>query len=295
MFFSTLTTLIALISLISLLQAQTDGNPHGWDRLRRCDNEAYNPPCGLCEGIGGIATSDAKSDIKITSCTPIAEAADVDKSTIPEPFLPDVFTNYGFYEVLIGMKTNPFCIGAFPGPDSLGDHCYTAQQGVFHYDWTKFQLRLDYNVYGFLKNTTLTTYHTKGDMWILNDYGLGVKQCICIDAGRRFNITIYPVNPKFMKDDSRYIGREKLGIEYLWEERIVDHWVKGPHHIWVDVLTGNIIRMWQPWNGLEVLDPAKWQLSADDGLFATPPKDCTKNGLFFRISCDDEGHYIRKK
>ena len=31
-----------------------DGNPHGWDRKRRCDHAGYTPKCGLCEGYGGI-------------------------------------------------------------------------------------------------------------------------------------------------------------------------------------------------------------------------------------------------
>jgi len=55
--------------------SQTDGNPHKWDRQRRCDTDGYNPPCGLCEGIGGIPTSDKNSDIQLTKCTPIAEAS----------------------------------------------------------------------------------------------------------------------------------------------------------------------------------------------------------------------------
>jgi hypothetical protein len=285
-----------LIILVPLVASQKDGNPHGWDRKRRCDDEDYDPPCDLCEGYGGVAWSDRGSDIKLTTCTPIGRPEEVDKSTISEPFLPDVFTNEGFYEVLIGMKTNPLCIGAFPGPDSLGDHCYTPQQGTFHYDWNNYQLRIDYNVKGYLANSTLITYHNKGDMWIISDYSI-FKQCICIDPGRRYNITIYPVNPKFLKEGSRYIGREKLGIEYLWQERIVDHWVKGPHHVWVDVATGKIIRMWQPWNGLEVFDPEKWVLSADPNVFITPPELCKKKGFFssFRVGCDDDGNYIRKK
>ena len=36
-----------------------------------------------------------------------------------------------------------------------------------------------------------------------------------------------------------------LGIEYLWEHREVDHFLKGPHHLWVDVETNQTIRMWQ--------------------------------------------------
>ena len=41
----------------------------------------YDPPCGICDGIGGIVTSDKKSDIKITNCTPIANASKIDNST----------------------------------------------------------------------------------------------------------------------------------------------------------------------------------------------------------------------
>ena len=58
-----------------LASAQTDGNPHNWDRKRRCDNVDYDPPCGLCEGIGGDVWSDKNEDIKITACEPVAEAA----------------------------------------------------------------------------------------------------------------------------------------------------------------------------------------------------------------------------
>jgi len=38
-----------------------------------------------------------------------------------------------------------------------------------------------------------------------------------------------------MKDDSRFIGRENMFIEYVEDFMVVDHWVKGPHHIWKDV------------------------------------------------------------
>jgi len=41
-----------------------------------------------------------------------------------------------------------------------------------------------------------------------------------------------------MEQDSHYLGREKLWIEYLWKEMVVDHWTKGPHHIWMDVEGG---------------------------------------------------------
>ena len=37
---------------------------------------------------------------------------------------------------------------------------------------------------------------------------------------------------------------------------LVDHFVKGPHHVWTDVESRNIVRLWQPYNGLEIFDPA---------------------------------------
>jgi hypothetical protein len=280
---------ILLIGL-TIVSSQSDGNPHGWDRKRRCDNEDYNPPCGICEGVGGIAWSDTPKDIKITSCKPIANATDINPNTLAKPYFPEVFTNNGFYEVLIGQKLDPFCAASFPGPDSKGNHCYQAQQGTFYYDWKNYQLRIDYNQKGVIKNTTLTTLHKEGDMWILLDYNFA-KACLCLDVGMNFNMTIYPVNPQFMKNDSRYIGRELLYIEYLWKEKIVDHYVKGPHHVWVDVESGHIIRMWQPFNGLEVFDPKKWDYSVQPNLFAVPPKMCKKGGYFMRVFCDDEGRY----
>ena len=49
-----------------------------------------------------------------------------------------------------------------------------------------------------------------------------------------------------------YIGRENIGVEYIGEVRDLDHWAFGPHHLWSDPTTGDIVRMWQPFNGLQV-------------------------------------------
>jgi hypothetical protein len=283
-------SVLLLIALGHLANTQADGNPHGWDRRRRCDGEDYAIPCGLCEGYGGIPYGDEPNDITLTRCEPIANASEINISSLAMPYYPEEFTHTGFYEVLIGQKSNPLCVGAFPGPDSTGPLCYQPQQGTFHYDWKNYQLRIDYTQKSFLKNTSLTTYHKKGDMWIVIDYNL-LHQCICTQVGRKYNITLYPVNPRFMQNNSRYIGREKLYIEYLWVERVVDHWVKGPHHVWVDVDTGLIIRMWQPFNGLEVFDPTKWNFSVDPTLFDQPPQLCKKGGALWRIMCDDDGYY----
>ena len=36
--------------------------------------------------------------------------------------------------------------------------------------------------------------------------------------------------------------REIIGIEYLNEVREMNHWAFGPHHMWTDIVTGDIIR-----------------------------------------------------
>ena len=61
---------------------------------------------------------------------------------------------------------------------------------------------------------------------------------------------------------SHFLGRELLGIEYWGPNReltnmVVDHWIKGPHHIWVSAEEGSshygqIVRGWQPWNALQI-------------------------------------------
>ena len=40
----------------------------GWDRTRRCDQQDYDPPCGPCEGVGGIPTGSDNDEITLTTC-----------------------------------------------------------------------------------------------------------------------------------------------------------------------------------------------------------------------------------
>ena len=71
----------------------------------------------------------------------------------------------------------------------------------------------------------------------------------------------------------------------------MDHWAFGPHHLWSEPDTGNIIRMWQPFNGLNVYPSGVPQSSVDHSLFADlPPPLCRAGGALMRIGCDDEGY-----
>ncbi len=55
---SLLQTLLAFCLLLSPSLCQSDGNPWKWGRERRCDTTDYDPPCGLCEGVGGMVWGD---------------------------------------------------------------------------------------------------------------------------------------------------------------------------------------------------------------------------------------------
>ena len=79
-------------------------------------------------------------------------------------------------------------------------------------------------------------------MWIVNDLGLGVHQCICTAPGKDLGLKIYPIRYDFMDPETagmtvRFIGRENLFIEFIEKTMEVDHWTQGPHHIWVDTST----------------------------------------------------------
>jgi len=248
-----------------------DGNPHGWDRLRRCDEDCYDPVCGLCEGIGGIATSDEPGDYTPTKCIALQTADQIRAAGITPviPVWPKEFTNTGFHEVLIGIKSDPFCVSAFPGPNSTFTNCYIPQEGTIYYDQNNNRLRIDYNRfwYQYTRNITEHIHHgvDPSDPYMMNivlkKFMAGVSDfCVCASPG--VGIVEYDCF-----SDSTYLGRELMTIEYLWRDYQVDHWVKGPHHFWVDVASGNIIRMWQPWNGLEIMDPDLWVPSVDANMF----------------------------
>ena len=60
-------SLLLVWTSVEVVMSQADGNPHGWDRTRRCDQQDYDPPCGPCEGVGGIPHGSNNDQIDLTS------------------------------------------------------------------------------------------------------------------------------------------------------------------------------------------------------------------------------------
>ena len=287
---------LILVSSIDHVAAQADGNPHNWDRRRRCDQTDYDPPCRTCEGYGGIPYGDENDQIHLTSCEIINNA-----SAIKNPVKPvwgTTFTLHHYNEILIGPKTDPFCFNSFPSNTSAGKLCYRADSGSQTYDAKDgLGLRYDLNVKTVVGNVTTMVLHQGINMWIINKlpwYAAGVHQCICTNVHQDSDPTspkMYPVNYNWT-DQMYYMGREKIGIEYTDppETEVLEHWGFGPHHVWSKPGTGEIRRMWQPFNGLQVLRNGTNDHNVNISLLKnTPPPLCKKGGATFRIKCDDDG------
>eukprot|EP00945_MAST-04E_sp_MAST-4E-sp1_P002055 g2055.t1 len=294
--------LLLVLSLASVAFSQQDGNPHGWDRKRRCDQIDYSPPCGVCEGYGGIPYGDENDQIHLTTCEPIATASSV-KNPV-KPVWGATFTVHHYSEILIGPKTDPFCFNAFPSNSSIGKLCYRADSGMQSYQAKGGKgLRYDLNVKTVVGNVTTEVLHQGVNMWIINRlpwYAAGVHQCICTTVHQDSDLhspTMYPVDYNWT-EQMFYIGREKIGIEYGAPEdkEVLEHWAFGPHHVWSQPESGKIRRMWQPFNGLQVFPNGTGNHTVDPSLFMdAPPALCKKKGgATFRIKCDDNGYPINK-
>lgn len=291
--------MVASAVVLFYADAQADGNPHHWDRKRRCDQIDYDPPCGPCEGYGGIPTGDENDQITLTTCSVVNNASGVDPKTLIKPVWTEKFATRGYSEVLIGPKVDPFCFQVAPSNQSTGPLCYQKDGGMQTYDMSPggpAALRDDLTLYSEVGHIKSTVIAQGLNLWIVNQfpwYAADTHQCICTNVHQGSDpkaAFLYPIQYNWTQQ-MFYVGREKIGVEYLNEEMVLDHWAYGPHHVWSVPETGKSVRMWQPYNGLEVfpegtenstaVDPTKF----DD----LPPSLCKKGGAIFRIGCTDGG------
>jgi len=295
-----------------------DGNPKGWDRKRRCDQDGM-PRCQLCEGVGGRAWSDKNEDIDITPCTVVANASDVDMKTVAKPIYPRAFTvkrkdgkQGGYSDTLIGWKTDPFCFGFFPQNDSIKPLCYRSEDSlVKYYDIDAEATRIDYTVhnsgvFGLFPNITSTILMVQDTMWIMNHLWV-VDQCIC--ANPSGNHCENPPCKAYIHrydtfETAQYLGREKINVEWIQnhgtgtsgKEMELDHFILWSHHVWTDPISKRLVRAWKPFNGLQNYDPEAWVDKIEDpSVFEAPPAKCKKGGAPIRIHCDDAGNYHPNK
>jgi len=303
-----------------------DGNPHCWDRLRRCDGPnahpdggpGYSPSCGACEGLGGPAWGDKNDQITLPKCTALPTPGKNDTQPVRPGWAMmgknGKFTIDNDRFIMIGKKTDPFCFSFFPSNNSIGNQCYRRQTGKFQVDMSKEQKSVRYDLklhipwpsdkHSLFGNISTTIFHHGPNMWIVNNlYGL-MNQCVCVQplsggsgtSGSHNPDPIYPVMHNWT-NHLTYLSRERLEIEYGVGEMDVDHWVYGPHHAWTPVGSDQIVRMWQPYNGFEVFEPGSIKpgvVNEEDFENMVPPPLCKKGGALARITCTDDGFPTNK-
>jgi len=292
----------ALVLALDLVHAENgpgaDGNPHGWDRRRRCDGTMYKPACGTCEGYGGIPYGDKNEEITLSTCEPVTD--DPARKKI-QPIWSTRMTMAPYYSVQIGPKKDPFCFQAIPENTSAGALCYQRQTGSQVYEMGKYNaLRFDVNLATGAGNVTSAVIAQGPYLWIVNHlpwYALGVKQCICTqpkEGGDAAAKNVYPLQYNWTNRMS-WIGLEEIYVEYVYKNMTLDHWVYGPHHVWTVPTTGSIIRMWQPFNGLQVMPNGTLISDIDPALFdPIPPVECTSASKFtFKIKCNASGYPVK--
>lgn len=288
-----------------------DGNPKGWDRKRRCDQNYEDENgvrgCQPCEGIGGHAYGDGNDEIDFPPCEVVAHAKS-EKFLLPKPVhpvYPKKFTvtsdrsgGFGEMDTLIGWQkpTDTACLAFFPQNDSSSfPLCYRDQSANLKvYDIENergyFEYKIGPNVVLNLTNTTTHILHNDWQMWVMNwipfDAAAPTPQCVCTNPSGQ-HCTDPPCYSYIFNyntfEDAAFVGRERIGVEWIEDAGMgnnsmvkeLDHWNLLPHHVWTDPRTGHIVRAWQPFNGLQVYNPDSWKEGIEDEtVFEYPPAMC---------------------
>lgn len=91
-------------------------------RLKRCDAD-FDPPCQMCEGIGGLVWGDQEHQIDYTTCRPMAGPKEIQPDNITSPVWPMAFTVHE-KTILINQIDEG---GRFPGADPCAPHKFENQ------------------------------------------------------------------------------------------------------------------------------------------------------------------------
>jgi len=251
-----------------------------YDRTKRCDWD-FEPFCKPCEGRGGLLWGNGEGQINYMPCEPVATPDQVPVANRTSPLWPKDFTvdEYAMLTLPNGIcdRDCPCTKIAFKNSTYTLRFTTTPEGPIYH-----------------------TTGHTgpsgpvpiPGSSWALPNGNFYTTvdifghpaDCVCLGPvcpiGGCGNDTIVgPLRYNF-NDHALFIGREKIQPEFLNVEIVADHWVSGPHHFWMNVATGEMVREWQPFNGLNIY--YNWQYAVPD---VSLPKICTSGLLHQNISC----------
>jgi len=208
-------------------------------------------------------------------CTPLLEPKDIPAANLTSPLWPKSFS------------VDEYASLTFPGRDPC----------AVNFKNSTYTLHFKTDADG-------PTYHTvghtgpsgpspfPGKSWALangnfyNTVDLFGHSTFCICLGPKDpvvdNAITGPLSYDFNKG-AKLVGRERVKPEYFDHEIVADHWVKGPHHFWIDVATNQMVREWQPFNGLQTY--VNWNLTTPDPSVIDLPSLCYKGLLHVNVSC----------
>lgn len=251
------------------------GKPTVWyNRTKRCDWD-YTPFCAPCEGVGGMTWGSGEHDWKPMPCSIVAKPEDIPKDNLTSPLWPQSFT--------VDEKASL----TFPGRDPCKVNFRNSTYSLL------FQTTAEGPIYHTIGHTGPSGPSPfPGKSWALpngNFYttvDVAGKTTFCTCLGPVDPVVEHAITGPLSYDFNRgakLIGRERVKPEYLDHEVVADHWVKGPHHFWIEVSTNLMIREWQPFNGLQTY--YNWRVGEPDQELIKVEEGCYKGILRYNISC----------
>jgi len=250
---------------------ETQGEAGKGKRIKRCDWD-YEPFCEPCEGVGGMIWGSGEHDWNPMPCEPVMRPEEIPKENLTSPLWPKAFTVHEQASL------------TFPGRDPCKINFKNSTYDL------QFATKADgpwYHTIGLTGPSGPSPI--PGKSWALpngnfyNTVDAFGKSTFCICLGAKDpvvdNALVGPLSYDFNKG-AKLVGRERVKPEYMTESIVADHWVKGPHHFWIDVKTNFMLREWQPFNGLQTY--SAWNLT-------TPHIEvesiCYKGLLHKNVSC----------
>jgi len=228
---------------------------------RRTCQESRNPPCGPCDGIGGICWGDADDQCTYPTC----EALAAPTKPYP-PVFPSLFT-----AKLQGADRLPH---ELPGSLSPKPR-YSNITSTWWYDFAKRELEHD-TTYSHCPFSALHIGSCQRVLLHKNNseyswHGWAAMPCSCARE---------PMDRPIAGPDAfvgaRFVGRVRITLEYEHKSWVLDHWLKQSFHIFVDAEPGSSTlgmpkRFFSPYSGFVVYRSI--EIGASPSQFALP-KTC---------------------
>lgn len=253
------------------------GKPKVWyNRTKRCDWD-YVPFCSPCEGVGGMTWGNNDDEWNPMPCEVVMQPDDIPAENLTSPLWPKNFTVYEYAHL------------TFPGRDPCDVSFRNSTYNLL------FQTAEDgsptYHTIGLTGPSGPSPFPGKswglpnGNFYTTVDVAGRSTFCTCLGQVDPVvdNALTGPLSWDFNKG-AKLVGRERVVPEYYDGRSVVaDHWVKGPHHFWIEVATNLMIREWQPFNGLQTY--LNWNVSAPDPNLMAVESICYSGLLHVNISC----------